>query len=179
MNKEPSLDDLLANRNQAFENLYINLKSEFIGFARKFNLKEEQIIDIYQETFISFYENLLNGKIKMLTSSTKTYVFGIGKFKIYQFLRSNSKLKIIDEPVNPELSLDELTLTNQDLDEKEKLVKENFKKLSNKCQQILEFYYLQGKTLADIRDDQSYENVNVVKSLKSRCLRKLRNLVNA
>ena len=60
MNKEPSLDDLLANRNQAFENLYINLKSEFIGFARKFNLKEEHIIDIYQETFISFYENLLN-----------------------------------------------------------------------------------------------------------------------
>lgn len=179
MNKEPSLDDLLNNKNNAFEVLYENYKEDFLGFARKFSLKNDEIIDIYQETFLSFYENLLNGKLTEFTSSIKTYLFSIGKFKIYEYLRANSKLKIIDAPVNPEISLDNLSLENEIMSEREQLVKTNFKKLGKQCQLILELFYLKGKTLKDIKGEENYENTDVVKSLKSRCLKKLKQLVNA
>jgi RNA polymerase sigma factor (sigma-70 family) len=179
MNKEPSIDDLLNSKNNAFEVLYKNYKHEFLGFAKKFSLKDDIIIDIYQETFLSFYENLLNGKLTKFTSSIKTYLFSIGKFKIYEHLRANSKLKIIDAPVNPEISLDDLSLENEIMSEREQLVKTNFKKLGKQCQNILELFYLKGKTLKDIKGEENYENTDVVKSLKSRCLKKLKQLVNA
>lgn len=179
MNKEPSIDDLLKDRDNAFEFLYETYKQDFIAFARKFSLKDDTIIDIYQETFLSFYENLLNGKLTEFTSSIKTYLFSIGKFKIYEYLRAHAKLKIIDEPVNPEITLDNLNLETEVLSEREALVKLNFKKLGGKCQRILELFYLQSKTLSDIKGEENYENTDVVKSLKSRCLKKLKLLVNA
>ncbi|MFK7834565.1 MAG: RNA polymerase sigma factor [Winogradskyella sp.] len=177
MNKEPSIADLLQSKNNSFEVLYKNYKDEFIGFARKFSLKDDQIIDIYQDTFLSFYENLLNGKLTEFTSSIKTYLFSIGKFKIYEYLRANSKLKIIDTPINAEITIEDLSLENEVLSEQEQLVKTNFKKLGKACQEILELFYLKGKTLADIKGEKKYENTDVVKSLKSRCLKKLKQLV--
>ncbi|WP_299098512.1 sigma-70 family RNA polymerase sigma factor [uncultured Winogradskyella sp.] len=179
MEKEPTLKDLLKDKNNSFELLYKNYKDDFIAFGRKFSLKENEIIDIYQESFLTLYENLLNGKISEFTSSIKTYLFSIGKFKIYEYLRANSKLKIIDTPINEEITLDDLTLENELLSEREQLIKANFKKLGKKCQRILELFYFKGKTLNDIKEIENYDNTDVVKSLKSRCLRTLKQLVNA
>ncbi|WP_026754118.1 RNA polymerase sigma factor [Sediminibacter sp. Hel_I_10] len=179
MIKEPSIDDLLKAPDQAFEVLYNHYKIDFIAFARKFSLKDDVIIDIYQDTFLSFYENLLNGKITEFTSSIKTYIFSIGKFKIYEHHRRSSKLKLIDQPVNPEITVDHLDLENEQLTEQEMLVNRHFKTLGKQCQLILELFYLQGRTLNEIKGVEHYENTDVVKSLKSRCLKKLRQLVNS
>ncbi|MBC2844163.1 RNA polymerase sigma factor [Winogradskyella flava] len=179
MIKEPSLDTLLKDSDKAFESLYCAYKDDFLAFAKTFSLKDEDITDIYQEAFLSFYENLLNGKIKEFTSSIKTYVFSIGKFKIYEYLRTNSKLKVIDTPINAEITIDDLSLDNEVLTEREQLVKTKFKKLGKQCQLILELFYFKGKTLKDIKDIENYDNTHVVKSQKSRCLRKLKQLVNA
>ncbi len=177
MNKEPSIQTLLQDRDKAFEKLYLSYKSDFLAFGKTFSLKEEDLIDIYQEAFLSFYENLLSGKITHFTSSIKTYIFSIGKFKIYEHLRNTSKLKIIDEPINPEITLQDFNLDTEVLSEREQLVKSNFKKLGKQCQLILELFYLKGKTLKDIKIIENYDNTDVVKSQKSRCLRKLKQLV--
>ncbi len=63
MHREPTLEDLLKNPNTSFEVLYSNYKEDFVAFARTFSLEEQPIVDIYQDTFLSFYENLLNGKL--------------------------------------------------------------------------------------------------------------------
>ncbi|MGC1472050.1 MAG: sigma-70 family RNA polymerase sigma factor [Psychroserpens sp.] len=178
MIKEPSIDDLLQSKNNGFEVLYKNYKDEFFGFARKFSIKDDEIVDIYQETFLSFYENLLNGKITEFKSSIKTYIFSIGKFKIYESIRAKSKLKIIDQPLNEEITIDDLNLEHEFLSEREQLVKANFKKLGKQCQLVLELFYFKGKTLKDIKIIENYENTDVVKSQKSRCLKKLKQLVN-
>ncbi|WP_179351154.1 RNA polymerase sigma factor [Winogradskyella vidalii] len=179
MNKEPTLEDLLKDKDNAFELLYKNYKGDFIAFGRKFSLKDNEIVDIYQDSFLSLYENLLNGKITAFTSSIKTYLFSIGKFKIYEHLRAHSKLNIIDAPINEEITLEDLTLENEVLSEREQLVKANFKKLGKQCQRILELFYLKGNTLKDIKEIENYDKTDVVKSLKSRCLKKLKHLVNA
>lgn len=179
MIKEPSLQDLLKDSNNAFERLYTAYKDDFLAFAKTFSLKDDEIIDIYQEAFLSFYENLLKGKITDFTSSIKTYIFSIGKFKIYEHLRKTSKLKVIDAPINDDVTIDALDLNNDVLTEREQLVKANFEKLGRQCQQILELFYFKGKTLKDIKTIENYDNTDVVKSQKSRCLRKLKQLVNA
>ena len=178
MTKEPTIDELLTKTNETFETLYVAYRDDFVRYSKKFSIKEDIAVDIYQETFISFYQNLLSGKLTQLTSSIKTYIFGIGKFKIYEHLRVDSKLKIIDEPLRSDITED-LDLDSQVLNEREQLVKKQFKKLGQQCQEILELFYLQGRSISEIQVFKEYESTDVVKSLKWRCLKKLKQLVNA
>ena len=177
MNKEQSLRGLLKNPEVEFNRLYNDYKNDFMAFARTFSIDDDSIADVYQEAFLSFYENLLNGKITSLTSSIKTYVFSIGKYKIYEYLRKNAKLRLVDEPIETNVSIDNLDLDESILSERQILLKKNIQKLGKQCQLILEYFYLKGMNLEDIKNYENYENTNVVKSQKSRCLRRLRQLI--
>lgn len=178
MIKEPSFKDLVKEPKESFGNLYKLYKHEFILYARTFSLSDTIILDVYQDAVLSFYENILNGKVKKLSCSLKTYLFSIGKYKIYEQLRERSKLKLVEQPFRTEIDLEDFDLEPEQLSEREKLVKSNFKKLGKQCQLVLEMFYLRGLTLDDIKTIESYENTNTVKSQKSRCLRKLRTLLN-
>jgi len=178
MIKEPSLKDLINEPKVSFGKLYKLHKDEFILFARTFSLSETVIMDVYQDAILSFYENVINGKISKLSSSLKTYLFSIGKYKIYEHLREQSKLNLAAQPLKSDIDLDNYDLEPEQLSEREKLVKSNFKKLGKQCQLVLEMFYLRGLTLNDIKTIENYENTNTVKSQKSRCLRKLRALLN-
>ncbi len=114
----------------------------------------------------------------MFTSSIKTYLFSIGKYKIYEHLRAQSKLNLVDDILYEFDVVEELNIEEEHLTERQILIKENFKKLGNQCQLILELFYLKGQTLKDIKIIENYENTDVVKSQKSRCLRKLRTLMH-
>ena len=54
----------------------------------------------------------------------------------------------------------------------------NFKKLGEKCREILELFYLQGMKLYEITEVQGYESKDVTKSQKSRCLKSLKQLIS-
>ena len=45
------------------------------------------------------------------------------------------------------------------------------------CQKILELFYYQEKKLGDIVNALGYDNKDVVKSQKSRCIKQLRKLI--
>ena len=50
----------------------------------------------------------------------------------------------------------------------------NFNLLGEKCQEILNLFYYKSLTIDEIVQVQGYENKNVVKSQKSRCLKSLK-----
>jgi len=175
---EPSFEELLKRPNESFKILYINFKSEWLAYAKRFSVRDDVVIDVYQDAFLCFYENLLSGKIKTLNSSLKTYIFSIAKYKIYEHLRETSKLRLVKAEMTSKIGTKNLKLTDEPLTEREKLVKSSLKKLGKQCQQVLEMFYLRGLTLDDIKILENYQNTNTVKSQKSRCLRKLRSLVN-
>ena len=52
-----------------------------------------------------------------------------------------------------------------------------FLKLGSHCQKILELFYYQEKKLGDIVNALGYDNKDVVKSQKSRCIKQLRKLI--
>ena len=118
MVNEPSLELLQKGSSEAFQKLYEAYKHDFFLFARKFKVASSDITDIYQDTFITFYENLINGKVTEFSSSIKTYLFAIGKFKIYAYLKNKSKLSLITmneiyEPVLLDMDLDTDELTER------------------------------------------------------------------
>jgi len=86
------LDRLKQDDLTALDEVYISYKETFLLFGRTFSAPDEDITDIYQDTMISLYENVKNGKLETLTSSLKTYLFAIGRFKIYKQMERNKKI---------------------------------------------------------------------------------------
>lgn len=158
----------------------MDYKSEFFRFAYRYQANNDILEDIFQDALIALYENAQMGKLDNLKSSVKTYLFGIGKFMIFKKFRDTKEITtdenyVFDtggeyEVINDVLEASEPT-------EKERKIIANLKKLGDKCREILELFYLKGFKIEEIMTAQGYENKNVVKSQKSRCLKSLKNLI--
>lgn len=178
-----TLDDLKQGSEQAFKKVYLDNREKFINFARRYSLSEDDLTEVYQDAYLAFYENIMNGKIKTFTCSISTYLFSIGKYLIFQ------KVKDSNKTINPdydfqivrenEIDIDALDIENDELTEEQQLLHENFSTLGKQCQELLTLFYYRGYTIKDILEFGNYNNENVVKSAKSRCLKTLKERIKA
>ena len=65
--EEISLQSLKQGSDQALQQVYEDNRDKFINFARRYNLDTDDIIDIYQDAYIVFYNNVMSGKIESFT----------------------------------------------------------------------------------------------------------------
>ena len=150
----------------------------FINFSKKYNIEEQDAVDIYQDAIIVLRDNAVNGRIDGLQSNISTYLFAIGKYKIYHNFRIRSRedlkedIDLLHENVDFDVNLDENVLTNE-----QKLLQKCFEELGDRCKSILKLFYYQGYNLDEIQEILEYSNKKVLKSQKSRCLRQLKELV--
>lgn len=169
------LDKLKQNDLTALDKAYITYKKEFFLFARTFSVSDEDIADVYQDTIISLYENVKNGKLDTLTSSLKTYLFAIGRFKLYKQIGKNKKECFEEHFI---YSSEEVQLFDIDVsEERQNVLNKAFGRLGDKCQTILDLYYYKGMTLDEAQHFLDYSTKDVLKNQKSRCLKQLKELV--
>ena len=71
--------------------VYSNYKEEFMGFSFKYGLSSDEALDVYQDTVVAMYQNFVGKKVELTSSSLKTYLFGIGKFKLFSVLKTRNK----------------------------------------------------------------------------------------
>ncbi len=163
---------------KVLEKIYVENRQGFINFSKKYNIEEQDAVDIYQDAIIVLRDNAVSGRIDTLNSNISTYLFAIGKYKIYHNfrVRSREELKedvdLLHENVDFDVNLDESVLTN-----KQKLLQKCFEELGDRCKSILKLFYYQGYNLDEIQEILEYSNKKVLKSQKSRCLRQLKDLV--
>lgn len=180
MNDEQLISQLKKRDRNALKSVYLDYKTEFFRFMSRYNAEENTLEDIFQDALIVLYENASAGKLDELKSSLKTYLFGTGKFMLFKHFRDSKKEVFTQEDYvfdNYEQSVIEDVYLDEGPSDNQKLLVANFKKLGNKCREILELFYLQGLKLEEIVSVQGYENKNVVKSQKSRCLKSLKELI--
>ena len=177
-----TIEDLKQGSDLLFKRIYEENRGKFINFARRYKLPEDDNIDIYQDAYIIFYENVMSGKIKNLTSSISTYIISVGKYLIFDKMKKNNKtinpdfdLSLIkkDEEVTNELVLDEIDLTPE-----QELLQKYFVTLGKQCQELLTLFYYRGFTIKDILEQGNYNSENVIKSSKSRCMKTLKERIN-
>ncbi|MCE7054700.1 sigma-70 family RNA polymerase sigma factor [Algoriphagus sp. AGSA1] len=180
MNKEERfVQDIRSGDKRKLDEIYSENKPHFLAFARKYRLQDDVIRDIYQESIIVFYENILGGKLTTLQSSIKTYLFAIGKYKLIEHLRKSEKHETVpfdQSGILDEFSLAELPGENE-ADEQTLLIKSGYKQLGTKCRDILRLFYYEEKKLDEIQQQLGYDSKDTVKSQKSRCVKQLRKLV--
>ena len=173
-----TLEDLKQGSDKVLQSVYESSRSKFMNFAKRYNLPNEDLMDAYQEAYIAFYDNVMNGKIKSFTSSISTYIISIGKYIILDKLKSNKKKINLDSDMciiehDKEL-INNLDFENQPLTTEQRLLYKHFSALGKKCQELLDLFYYRGFTIKDILEHTDYNSENVIKSAKSRCMKTLK-----
>jgi RNA polymerase sigma factor (sigma-70 family) len=159
--------------------LYKNHRGQFLSWASQhYQLHNEEAKDIYQEVFIAIWNNIHSGKLEAMSSSFSTYIFGIGKNQIHNYLRKQQRLVTFSDTsvINP--SYDPATM-NDDRDYNRKLVENNLEKLSETDRKVLELFYLEEMDMKSIAEEMGYKNADVAKKKKYEAFKKLIQLVKA
>lgn len=162
--------------NKALKQIYLEHKEEFLGFSKKFSIQENDALDCYQDAIIALQEQAIKGNLDTLKSTIKTYLFGIGKYMMYEKARKNSKVVFQDSPLK-DTDIIEVDYYEEVTEQQQKLQK-GIQQLGKRCREVLRLFYYRGFTIDEIAEHLSYENKNVVKSQKSRCLKQLKNIIN-
>jgi RNA polymerase sigma-70 factor (ECF subfamily) len=171
------LEKLRKGGETAFKEVYDENRDKFLLYARKYGLDDDERLDVYQDTYIVFYQNVITGRLKELTSALSTYLFGIGKNLIMKTLKKNQRT-VRSEYMLSIAKDEDVAIDNMDWDEslshEQKLLMTYFVTLGEQCQKLLTMFYYRGFSIKEIIAEGNYNNANVVKSQKSRCLKTLR-----
>lgn len=151
----------------------------------KFALARVDCEDIFQESFIILYQNIIDGKLEGVTASLSTYFNSICRNKAFELIRKRGKtLMIIDEypdftksdfdSERIEFILSQDETTTQVEQRKSALVREIVKKLPEPCDKILWGVYRDGFSMKTMAEMLKYKNEDTVKATKHRCGEKFR-----
>jgi RNA polymerase sigma factor (sigma-70 family) len=160
---------------------YEKYRVEFLKWAIKFSkCSEDDAFEFYQASVMIVYDKIMTGKLEELTSSLKTYLFGIGKNLMWQYLR----LKDRDKKLKAEYYLLRHMEYEKDADvlheeRNLEIISRCFSQLGDPCHDILDFYYYQKKTMEEITAQLKYKNTDTTKNQKYKCMERLRKMVEA
>ena len=116
------------------------------------------------------------GKTTNLQSSLKTYLFGIAQnliLKVHRKEEVNSRheTRLSEHWIfqsQPMESLDHLLNKTAGI----------IRQLKEPCRSIIRSFYMESMSLSEIAEQMNYNSTDVVKSQKSRCLKKMKELAD-
>lgn len=174
---ENEVIDLIREGDQRImERVYFKYRKEFISWCKhKFQISEEDALDHYQDSLTIFFEKVMNGSLTDLDSSLKTFLFGIGKNRIRQQFDESTRRERHKEGLGEHYRfLAENDQAMEAYEEGRTLALRGFERLGTMCQEILQYFYFEKKSMSEIARIMGHKNEGVSRTTKKRCLEKLR-----
>ena len=140
---------------------------------------EQDAEDIFQEVMVAFIGLVKAGKFRG-ESSIRTFLFSLNKNIWLNELKRRGRAEARElkyEKQNEQVAVTadmamELKQTKSEL-------MEVIEQLGENCKKILMLFYFENKSMKEIVDHLPYENEQVVRNKKSKCLKKLEEMVTA
>ena len=174
LNSKHIIHQIKQGQEQPLIDLYRLYRNEFIVWScKEFRANQEQAKDAFQEAILDFHQNIVSGQLTELICSEKTYLFQLGKHKIINLIKKESRITYND---NLQLIKGKEFEDFMD-DENKTYTKEQIgsaiKKLPEDCQKVLKLNYFNEYDMDSIAREMEYKNADTAKSKKSVCLKKL------
>lgn len=174
MTDEALIQQIKSGDQKSLGMLYESYRQEFLRWVMKdFHCPEDDSKDIFQVAVLAVYENIQKGKLDHLTSSLKTYLFGVGKNLAHEWTRRNQR----NQPFEPEHFLQAVATDEPDrdaLDAKLTLVSVCLSKMGPPCRDLLEQFYFGRKSMEELTLTLGYKNADSAKNQKYKCMGRLR-----
>jgi RNA polymerase sigma factor (sigma-70 family) len=174
-NEQKIIEQLKVRDHKVLSMVYEQNRPGFILFAKKYQINDDDIVDIYQEAIIALCENASKGLLDHLKASLTTYLFGIGKFLIFKLIKKNKQMTITDQDIIEPIYYD--TFDEDQSSMQVNALQNALKKIGPQCQQVLKMFYFEEKKLDEIMIALNYSNKDVLKSQKSRCIKQLKEMI--
>lgn len=177
MTEEHIIRELRQGNSKVLKQVYVHLNT-ITSYVMKNSGTAEDGHDVFQETVIVFYRNVVKPEFK-LTSAIGTYLYAIGRRVWLNKLRAN-KMKLVDETKVEERALIEAfefelpEYASPDLGQK---LNHLLDQLGETCKEILQLFYFKKLNLEAIKDKLAYGSSQVVRQQKYRCIKKVRDQI--
>lgn len=90
LNTQRLLSQIKSGDKKALEQAYLFYRDALVQWLQsKYNITGEEALDIYQDTMLVLYQKVLLGKMPVLQSSLKTYLYAISKNLLLEKRRKN------------------------------------------------------------------------------------------
>ena len=134
---------------------------------------EEDADDIFQETVVSFIDSVQKSKFRQ-DSGIRTFLISIAKNLWYNEIRrrqraGNRERLFEEDRVQVDSGISEII---QDRELKKQL-NQLLQELGDSCKKILELFYYENLSMKEIVSHLHYENEQVVRNKKYKCLQQL------
>jgi len=164
-----------SQRSRALEDIYVSYYAVFEKFVLSRNGNKEEAKDVFQDGITVLYTKIMDEKFRG-ESKIKTYLFSICRNLYFQHIKKKQKENLMKQnqkttEVHPE--------TNVAQKDKVFAVFQVFNTLGKDCQKILELFYFEKLSMSEIAAEFGYKGEQSAKNKKSRCLKKLRSLIEA
>jgi len=165
--------------NNAIHYLYRSYYGLLAQFVVSNNGSDADAQDIFQEVVVAFIQLVKTGKFRG-ESSIKTFLYALNRNIWFNELKKRTRTvnrekryELVNEKKEP--------LISEVIEGREasKLMSSVMSELGESCRQILLLYYYQEKSMKEIVENTEYENEQVVRNKKYKCLKKLEEKMNA
>ena len=134
--------------------------------------------DVFQEVMVSFIDLVQKDKFRG-ESTVKTFLFSLNRFTWLNELKRRGRAMVREEKFERgqervELDTSHLIADREGKAEVARLVGE----LGESCRKILLLFYYENLSMKEILDTMHYENEQVVRNKKYKCLKQLEQMVN-
>jgi RNA polymerase sigma factor (sigma-70 family) len=168
-----------ANPDEAIRHLYRSHYNMTAAYIRQNSGSNEDAEDIFQEVILVFIEVLKRDKFRG-ESSISSFLYALTRNIWLNELKKRGKSKLRDE-------IFEKGKDRTDTDVSHLMVNRELKsqlmqlvdKLGETCKKILLAFYFENKTMFEILQQLDYENEQVVRNKKYKCLKQLEQMMTA
>jgi RNA polymerase sigma factor (sigma-70 family) len=134
---------------------------------------EQDADDIFQETIVSFIDSVQKGKFRQ-ESGIRTFLISISKNIWYNEIRRRQRADNREKIFEMDRHQEEGPVTEM-INEREMKQQLNkmLQELGESCRKILELFYYENLSMKEIVSQMHYENEQVVRNKKYKCLQQL------
>lgn len=177
MGNNELINKIKAGDDTIIKQIYLEHKTPFIKWIyKKFQLPQEDAIEIFQYAVVAMYDNIIQGKLEHLTGSIKTYLFSIGRNKAFELTRNNQRfiphaeLLIFQHVQHGDDNIQASMETDLEI------IEQGLKILGEPGKSILQNFYYYRLTMEEIAQKMNYKNADTVKNLKYKSLKRLQTI---
>ncbi len=160
-------------QDQAILQLYEDHAEITRSFIKGKGGTEQDADDIFQETVVSFIDTVQKGKFRQ-ESGIRTFLISISKNLWYNEIRRRQRAGNREKMFESDREQEETGISDVIQDRELKIqLNQLLKDLGESCRKILELFYYENLSMKEIVSHLHYENEQVVRNKKYKCLQLL------
>ncbi len=168
-----------SNPDEAIRYLYRSRFSQTVAYVKQNSGTQEDAEDIFQEVVLVFIEILKKDKFRA-ESSVSTFLYALTRNLWLNELKKRGKSKLRDELFEKGRDITDADVSHLIVNRELKTeLMQLVGSLGETCKKILTAFYFDNLAMKDILKNLDYENEQVVRNKKYKCLKQLEQMMSS